>query len=50
MCQWCPFIKHYDGLDRDKCDVTNEILYTRKSVGARCPLTILNKIDAEENV
>ena len=42
-CKWCPFIVHYDGLDRDKCSITNQILYTRESTGPRCPLTIMSK-------
>ena len=47
-CKWCPFIKHYDGLDRDKCGITEEILFSREIVGTSCPLTILNTVDAEE--
>lgn len=47
-CRWCPFISHYDSLDRDKCSLTHEILFTREFVGQRCPLTILNTIKTED--
>ena len=47
-CKWCPFIRHYDSLERDKCALTEEILYSREITGYRCPLTIINKVDAEE--
>ena len=47
-CRWCPFITHYDGLDRDKCSLTHEILYSREFVGQNCPLTIINNVKAEE--
>lgn len=47
-CKWCPFIKHYDSLDRDKCGLTEEILYTREFMGRKCPLTILNNVGTED--
>ena len=47
-CRWCPFMKHYDGLDRDKCELTNKILFSKELIGADCPLTIVNKVDVEE--
>ena len=47
-CRWCRFIQHYDNLDRDKCSLTNEILFSREFVGNNCPLVILNQVDAEE--
>ena len=37
-CKWCPFLKHYDSIDRDKCGITQEILYSREITGQRCPL------------
>lgn len=47
-CQWCPFISHNDGINRDSCKVTGEIIYSRKFRGVRCPLTILNTVNAKE--
>ena len=47
-CKWCPFIKHYDSLDRDKCSLTDEILFSKEFMGRMCPLTILNKVESEE--
>ena len=47
-CKWCPFIIHYDSLDRDKCSLTNEILFSREITGHRCPLTIINNVKTEE--
>lgn len=48
QCQWCPFIRHYDGLNRDKCSLTEEILISREIIGMKCPLTILNSVDTED--
>jgi len=47
-CRWCSFIRHYDGLDRDRCELTNEILFSKEIIGHNCPLTILNYVKAEE--
>lgn len=47
-CKWCPFLKHYDSIDRDKCGLTEDILYSRELIGHNCPLTILNTVNAEE--
>lgn len=47
-CKWCPFMTHYDSVDRDKCSMTSEILFTREFTGQRCPLTILNNVESEE--
>jgi hypothetical protein len=47
-CHWCPFIKHYDGLNRDKCELTNEILFSQEIIGQKCPLTVINNVDVEE--
>ena len=47
-CKWCPFLKHYDGIDRDRCERTNEIIFSREFIGMKCPLTILNRVKAEE--
>ena len=47
-CQWCPFLKHYDTIDRDRCQLTDEILFSRKLIGRNCPLTIINQVNAEE--
>lgn len=50
-CQYCPFVRHYDGLNRDKCSLTEEILVSREIIGHKCPLTILNEVaegDLEE--
>ena len=47
-CKWCPFIKHYDSLDRDKCGLTEEILFSKEIIGQHCPLTILNQVETKE--
>ena len=47
-CRWCPFVKHYDGLNRDKCGLTDEILISTEIIGQRCPLTILNEVKTED--
>ena len=47
-CRWCPFIRHYDSLDRDKCAITEDILYSRETRGRNCPLVILNQVETEE--
>ena len=47
-CQWCPFIRHYDSMNRDKCSLTEEILVSREIIGQRCPLTILNDVKTED--
>lgn len=44
-CQYCPFVRHYDGLNRDKCSLTEEILVSREIIGHKCPLTILNEVE-----
>ena len=47
-CKWCPYIRHYDGIDRDKCALTEEILFSREIIGYKCPLTVINRVDVEE--
>ena len=47
-CKWCKFLKHYDGIDRDKCSLTEEILFSREIIGFNCPLTIINEVKTEE--
>lgn len=47
-CRYCPFLRHYDNLERDKCSITNDIIYTREFMGHKCPLTILNNVKTEE--
>ena len=47
-CKWCPFIKHYDSIDRDKCSLTEEILFSKEIIGHKCPLTIINNVETEE--
>lgn len=47
-CKWCRFIRHYDSLDRDKCSLTEEILYSKEIRGIHCPLVILNEVKAED--
>lgn len=47
-CRWCPFLKHYDNIDRDRCQLTDEILFSREFIGQRCPLTILNTVKVED--
>ena len=47
-CAWCPFIRHYESIDRDSCGVTNETLYSRELRGRHCPLVILNDVKTEE--
>ena len=47
-CKWCPFIKHYDSMDRDRCSLTNEILISKEIIGCNCPLVISTKDKGEE--
>lgn len=47
-CHWCPFLKHYDGLNRDKCGLSNEILISTEIIGQNCPLTIINDVKTED--
>ena len=47
-CQWCPFPRHNDGLNRDRCGLTDEILVSREITGRRGPLTIINKVKTED--
>ena len=47
-CKWCPFLKHYDSLNRDKCGLTEKILYSTEIIGRDCQLTVINQVDAEE--
>lgn len=47
-CKWCPFVSHYDSIDRDRCQLTSEILYTKEFTGRNCPLTIMNTITEDE--
>ena len=47
-CHWCPFLKHYDSMMRDKCSLTDEILVSTEIIGHRCPLTILNEVKTED--
>lgn len=43
-CKWCRFLRHYDGIDRDKCALTEDILYSRELRGINCPLVIINDV------
>lgn len=47
-CKWCPFLKHYDSINRDKCGLTDKILFSTEIIGRDCPLTIINQVNAEE--
>ena len=47
-CKWCPFIRHYDGLNRDNCSLTHDILFSTELIGQRCPLTVINNVKTEE--
>lgn len=47
-CKWCRFLKHYDSIDRDKCGLTEDILYSTELRGINCPLVILNDVKTEE--
>ena len=47
-CKWCRFLRHYDNLDRDKCALTDDILYSRELIGHNCTLVILNDVKTEE--
>ena len=47
-CQWCPLIRHNDGLNRDRCGLTDEIIVSREIRGRKCPLTIINKVKSED--
>lgn len=47
-CHWCPFLKHYDSMDRNKCSLTDEILISTEIIGQRCPLTIIIENKTED--
>ena len=47
-CRWCKFLKHYDGINRDKCGVTDDIIYSLEQRGINCPLVILNQVESED--
>ena len=47
-CKWCPFLKHYDGMNRDKCGLTDEILISTEITGRKCPLVILKEAKTED--
>lgn len=47
-CKWCPFLKHYESMDRYKCGLTDEILFSKEITGHGCPLTIINNVKTEE--
>ena len=43
-CRWCRFLTHNDGLDRDKCFLTGDIIYSRETLGVNCPLVFINEV------
>lgn len=47
-CKWCKFMTHNDGLNRDKCFLTGEILFSRELIGQKCPLTVINEVKTED--
>ena len=47
-CKWCRFLKHYDSMNRDKCGINDEIIYSTELIGQNCPLVILNQVKTEE--
>ena len=47
-CHWCPFLKHYDSMNRDKCGLTDEILVSTEILGMKCPLTIMTEANMED--
>ena len=47
-CKWCKFVRHYDGLNRDKCPFTDEVLVSLELVGWHCPFTVINSVKTEE--
>ena len=47
-CKWCRFLKHYDSMGRDKCALTDEILYSTEIRGLNCPLVIINEVKTED--
>lgn len=47
-CQWCPLIRHNDGINRDRCGLTDEIIVSREITGRKCPLNIINYVKAED--
>ena len=49
-CQWCPFVRHNDGLNRDRCGLTEEILVSREIRGRNCPLVIINEVKTEDMI
>lgn len=47
-CKWCPFLRHYDSMNRDRCALTEDILYSTELIGIHCPLTVINNVKTEE--
>lgn len=47
-CQYCSFLKHYDGINRDRCILTDEILISREITGRECPLVKINEVKVED--
>lgn len=47
-CQWCKFCIHNEHLNRDRCFITEEILFSREIRGQRCPFSIINYVKSED--
>lgn len=47
-CKWCRFLKHYDSMNRDKCGLTDDILYSTETIGHNCPLRFINEVKTED--
>lgn len=47
-CKWCPHLRHSESLERDWCHLNNQLIYSRETIGDRCPLTVMNKVESEE--
>ena len=37
-CRWCPWCRPQRGIDRHRCEITNEILYNIDFRGDGCPV------------
>ena len=39
-CRWCDFLKAESDMNRHRCRLTNEMIYTINDIGLHCPIVI----------
>lgn len=45
VCGFCPFIKNEYGLNRHRCTITNDLVYSLDNRGKDCPLLITGEVE-----